>query len=92
MKFEKRGQRKSTKHAGTESKHALDIQHGSHTPIAHPNVEVSICAHLFLDLSGTKTLNRRNLHTECWMRTIYPALERSFRIDIHGAQNCINRN
>ena len=36
--------RESNKQAQKESKHALDVQHGSHTSHSMPNIEVSLIA------------------------------------------------
>jgi glutamate mutase epsilon subunit len=44
--------RELNKQEKKESKHALDVQHGSHPPDCMPNIEASICANYSLIFQG----------------------------------------
>ena len=50
----------SNKQAKKESKHATDVQQGSHTSHSMPNIEVSLIAQLFPDFLGASNWNGHN--------------------------------
>ena len=78
-------ERESNKQAKKESKHALDVQHGSHTPHCMPNMEVPLIAPLFPDFSRAASWNDHNSQTVHWIYATHLPLESSFRVDIRGA-------